>query len=97
MAVKRSFHRFMFAGRRSIQPFLAHLSTSDRLVMSTLLAKSCDADKRNALVRNGLYHAALDVVCNDSAHLVHADEINLELLLLAMQVARPCSALIRPQ
>ena len=67
------------------------------LVMSTLLAKSCDADKRNALVRNGLYHAALDVVCNDSAHLVHADEINLELLLLAMQVARPCSAFIRPQ
>ena len=55
------------------------------LVLSTLLAKYADADGRNVLVRGGLYKSALELVCADSARLVGASELNLELLLMALQ------------
>ena len=55
------------------------------MILATLLAKSADVAGREALLEGGLYNASLSLVCHDSARLVHPTEVNLELLLLALQ------------
>lgn len=56
------------------------------VVLSTLLAKAARPEGRACLVSGGLYEAVVGVVCDDSATLsIHATDLNLELLLLALQ------------